>query len=200
MEVVLLERVAKLGQRGEVVKVRDGYARNFLLPQGKALRATEANMKRFETERAQIEARNLEAKGEAEKVSRKLDGQAFVIIRSASDSGGLYGSVTTRDIAEAAGEEGFSLDRRQIGLDHPIKALGLHPVGVTLHPEVEVTVTVNVARSQEEARIQASGKSIQEVRAEEEAALDAEAAAEFDVERLFDEDAEAGGEGRGGSA
>jgi large subunit ribosomal protein L9 len=188
MEVVLLERVAKLGQMGEVVKVRDGYARNFLLPQGKALRKTEANMKRFEAERAQIEARNLDAKKEAEKVAAKLDGQRFVIIRSASDSGALYGSVTTRDIADVATEDGFSLDRRQIQLDHPIKALGLHELSVSLHPEVEVAITVNVARSKEEADIQASGKSVQEVRAEEEAALDAEAAAEFDVERLFDEE------------
>ena len=195
MDVVLLERVAKLGQMGEVVKVRDGYARNFLLPQGKALRATESNMKRFESERAQLEARNLEAKKEAEGVAAKLDGQKFVVIRSASDSGGLYGSVTTRDIADVATENGFSLDRRQIQLDHPIKELGLHDVGVTLHPEVEVTVMVNVARSQEEAQIQASGKSIQDVRAEEEAALDAEAAAEFDIERLFDEE---GGEQREG--
>jgi large subunit ribosomal protein L9 len=188
MEVVLLERVAKLGQMGEVVKVRDGFARNFLLPQGKALRKTEANMKRFEAERAQIEARNLDAKKEAEKVAAKLDGQRFVIIRSASDSGALYGSVTTRDIADVATEDGFSLDRRQIQLDHPIKALGLHELSVSLHPEVEVAITVNVARSKEEADIQASGKSVQEVRAEEEAALDAEAAAEFDVERLFDEE------------
>jgi large subunit ribosomal protein L9 len=197
MDVVLLERVAKLGQMGEVVSVKAGYARNFLLPQGKALRATEANMKRFESERAQLEARNLEAKKEAEGVAAKLDGERFVVIRSASDTGGLYGSVTTRDIADVATENGFSLDRRQIQLDHPIKELGLHPVGVTLHPEVEVTVMINVARTKEEADIQASGKSIQEVRAEEEAALDAEAAAEFDVERLFDEE---GGEERGGPA
>jgi large subunit ribosomal protein L9 len=189
MEVVLLERVAKLGQMGEVVRVKDGYARNFLLPQGKALRATEANLKRFEAERAQLEARNLEARQEAEKVAVKLDGQSFVVIRSAAESGALYGSVTTRDIAEAATEAGFTIERRQVQLDHPIKELGLHRVTIGLHPEVEVTITVNVARNPEEAEIQASGKSVQEVRAEEEALLDAEAAAEFDVERLFDEEA-----------
>jgi large subunit ribosomal protein L9 len=194
MEVVLLERVAKLGQMGEIVKVRAGYARNFLLPQGKALRATEANMKRFEADRAQLEARNLEAKKEAEKVAEKLDGQAFVVIRSAAESGALYGSVTTRDVADVATEGGFSLDRRQIQLDHPIKELGLHELTVSLHPEVDVTITVNVARSREEAEIQASGKSVQEVRAEEEAALDAEAAAEFDIERLFDEEGAPEGE------
>jgi large subunit ribosomal protein L9 len=194
MEVVLLERVAKLGQMGEIVKVRAGYARNFLLPQGKALRATEANMKRFEADRAQLEARNLEAKKEAEKVAEKLDGQAFVVIRSAAESGALYGSVTTRDVADVATEGGFSLDRRQVQLDHPIKELGLHELTVSLHPEVDVTITVNVARSREEAEIQASGKSVQEVRAEEEAALDAEAAAEFDIERLFDEEGAPEGE------
>jgi large subunit ribosomal protein L9 len=189
MEIVLLERVAKLGQMGEVVRVRDGFARNFLLPQGKALRATEANMKRFESERSQLEARNLEARKEAEGVAAKLDGQGFVVIRSASDSGALYGSVTTRDIADAATEAGFSLDRRQIALDHPIKELGLHNLAVSLHPEVDVTITVNVARTAEEAEIQASGKSVQDVRAEEEALLDAEAAADFEVDRLFDDEA-----------
>jgi large subunit ribosomal protein L9 len=189
MEIVLLERVAKLGQMGEVVRVRDGFARNFLLPQGKALRATEANMKRFESERSQLEARNLEARKEAEGVASKLDGQGFVVIRSASDSGALYGSVTTRDIADAATEAGFSLDRRQIALDHPIKELGLHNLAVSLHPEVDVTITVNVARTAEEAEIQASGKSVQDVRAEEEALLDAEAAADFEVDRLFDDEA-----------
>lgn len=181
MQVVLLERVAKLGQMGEVVQVRDGYARNFLLPQGKALRATEGNLKRFETERAQLEARNLELKKEAEKVAGKLEGQSFVVIRSASDGGALYGSVTTRDIADAATEGGFSLDRRQVTLDHPIKELGLHTVSISLHPEVDATITINVARSREEAEIQASGKTIQELQAE------AEAAHEFDIQELFDD-------------
>ena len=181
MQVVLLERVAKLGQMGEVVQVRDGYARNFLLPQGKALRATEGNLKRFETDRAQLEARNLEARAEAEKVAKRLDGQSFVVIRSASDGGALYGSVTTRDIADAATAGGFSLERRQVVLDHPIKELGLHPVSVVLHPEVEATIKVNVARSKEEAELQATGKTIQELQAE------AEAAHEFDIQELFDD-------------
>ncbi|TPE50740.1 50S ribosomal protein L9 [Amaricoccus solimangrovi] len=181
MEVVLLERVAKLGQMGEVVNVKQGYARNFLLPQGKALRATEANLKRFENERAQLEARNLEAKGEAEKVAGRLDGQSFVVIRSASDGGALYGSVTTRDIADAATEGGFSLDKRQVVLNQPIKDLGLHEIEVHLHPEVTAAITVNVARSAEEAEMQASGKSIQELQAE------ADAEAEFDIQELFDD-------------
>jgi large subunit ribosomal protein L9 len=181
MQVVLLERVAKLGQMGEVVSVRDGYARNFLLPQGKALRATEGNLKRFETERAQLEARNLELTAEAGKVAAKLDGQSFVVIRSASDGGALYGSVTTRDIAEAATAGGFSLDRRQVVLDQPIKELGLHRIAVVLHPEVEAGISVNVARSQEEAALQSSGKTIQDLQAE------AEAEAEFDIAELFDD-------------
>jgi large subunit ribosomal protein L9 len=181
MEVVLLERVAKLGQMGEVVNVRDGYARNFLLPQGKALRATKGNLARFEQDRAQLEARNLELKKEAEAVAKKLDGQTFVVIRSASDGGALYGSVTTRDAAEAATAGGFSLDRRQVALDQPIKELGLHKLSVLLHPEVTATIVINVARSPEEATLQASGKSIQELQAE------AEAAAEFDIAELFDD-------------
>ena len=181
MQIVLLERVAKLGQMGEVVEVRNGYARNFLLPQGKALRATEGNLKRFETERAQLEVRNLELKQEAEKVAVKLDGQSFVVIRSASDGGVLYGSVSPRDIADAATAGGFSLDRRQVTLDQPIKELGVHPVSISLHPEVDATITINVARSQDEAAIQASGKTIQQLQAE------AEAAHEFDIQELFDD-------------
>jgi large subunit ribosomal protein L9 len=181
MQVVLLERVAKLGQMGEVVQVRDGYARNFLLPQGKALRATEANLARFETDRAQLEARNLELKKEAEKVAGRLDGRSFVVIRSASDGGALYGSVTTRDVADAATAGGFTLDRRQVTLDHPIKDLGLHPISIVLHPEVTATISVNVARSSEEAELQATGKTIQELQAE------AEAAHEFDIQELFDD-------------
>ncbi len=160
MEVILLERVAKLGQMGETVKVRDGYARNFLLARGKALRATEPNKKHFESQRAQIEARNLEAKKEAEGVAEKLDGQTFVIIRQAGESGHLYGSVATRDIAEAATAGGFSLNRNQIVLTHPIKALGLHQVPVHLHAEVDVKITVNVARSEEEAERQARGELV----------------------------------------
>jgi large subunit ribosomal protein L9 len=181
MEVVLLERVAKLGQMGDVVTVKQGYARNFLLPRGKALRATPANMKRFEVDRAQLEVRNLEQKREAETVAARLDGQTFVVIRSASDGGALYGSVTTRDAAEAATAGGFSIDRRQLVLNAPIKDLGLHRIVVALHPEVEATITINVARSAEEAEMQASGKTIQELQAE------ADAAAEFDIAELFDD-------------
>lgn len=188
MEVVLLERVAKLGRMGEVVRVRDGYARNFLLPQGKALRATAANMARFEAERAEIEARNADAKREAEAIATRIDGQRFVVIRSASDGGALYGSVTTRDAAEAAAAAGFAIDRRQIALNAPIKDLGLHTLTVSLHPEVEATIVFNVARSAEEAEMQASGKTIQQLQAE----ADAEAA--FDIAELFDDVGGAAGE------
>ncbi len=181
MQVILLERVAKLGQMGDVVNVRPGFARNFLLPQGKALRASDANVKAFESQKAQLEARNLETKKEAEALAEKLDGQSFIIIRSASDGGALYGSVTTRDAADAASEGGFSVARAQVVLDKPIKELGLHTVSVVLHPEVTAKITLNVARSAEEAELQASGKSIQELAAEE------EAAAEFEIAELFDE-------------
>ena len=181
MELVLLQRIEKLGQMGDVVHVKDGDARNYLLPQGKALRATKANMARFEAERAQLEARNLEQRKEAEAVAAKLDGQSFVIIRSAADSGALYGSVTARDIAETSTAGGFTVARGQIALDRPVKELGLHPIRVILHPEVSATITVNVARSEEEARLQASGKSIQDLRSEE------DAEAEFEIAELFDD-------------
>jgi large subunit ribosomal protein L9 len=181
MDVVLLERIAKLGQMGEVVKVRQGFARNFLLPQGKALRATKANLARFETEKAQLEARNLETRKEAEAAAAKLDGQSFIILRSAAASGALYGSVNGRDVAEAATAAGFSLARQQVVLQRPIKELGLHAVSAVLHPEVSVALTVNVARSAEEAELQASGKSIQQLQA------DAEAAADVDIQAMFDD-------------
>jgi large subunit ribosomal protein L9 len=181
MQVILLERVAKLGQMGEVVKVKDGYARNYLLPQGKALRASEANIKSFEVKKAQLEAANLETRKEAEAVCEKLDGQTFVVIRSASDAGALYGSVTPRDAAEAATEAGFTIHRAQVVLDKPIKELGIHSVTVQLHPEVAVKINLNVARSAEEAELQASGKSIQDLAAE------AEAQAEFEIAELFDD-------------
>jgi large subunit ribosomal protein L9 len=181
MDVILLERVAKLGQMGEVVSVKEGYARNYLLPQKKALRANAANLATFENQKAQLEAHNLETKSEAESMGTKLDGQQFIVIRSASDAGSLYGSVTTRDAAEAATEEGFTVDRKQVALIAPIKDLGLHDVAVKLHPEVEVTIQLNVARSPEEAELQASGKSIQELAAEE------EAQAEFEIAELFDD-------------
>ncbi|MGL4310894.1 MAG: 50S ribosomal protein L9 [Paracoccaceae bacterium] len=181
MQVILLERVAKLGQMGEVVNVKDGYARNFLLPQGKALRANESNIKSFEGRKAQLEAQNLETRKEAEAAGEKLAGQSFVVIRSASDSGALYGSVTPRDAAEAATEGGFTVDRKQVVLLRPIKELGIHEVNVVLHPEVIVKISLNVARSTEEAELQASGKSIRELAAE------AEAEAEFEIAELFDE-------------
>ncbi|MDR7125118.1 50S ribosomal protein L9 [Pseudotabrizicola sp. 4114] len=181
MQVILLQRVAKLGQMGEVVNVKDGYARNFLLPQGKALRANDGNIKSFEAKKAQLEAQNLETKKEAESVAAKLDGQTYIIIRSASDSGALYGSVTTRDIADVATEGGFTVGRGQVVLDKPIKDLGIHSVTVVLHPEVSVRININVARSTEEAELQASGKSIQDLAAE------AEAAADFEIAELFDD-------------
>jgi large subunit ribosomal protein L9 len=160
MEVILLERVAKLGQMGEVVKVRSGYARNYLLPQKKALRATDENRKVFETKRAQLEARNLEMKKEAEAVGKKLDGKSFVMIRSAGESGVLYGSVSTRDLAEVMTANGFTVSRSQVVLNAPIKTLGLHHVPVHLHPEVDVKVTINIARSEDEAERQARGEDV----------------------------------------
>ncbi len=181
MQVILLERISKLGQMGDVVTVKQGYARNFLLPQGKALRASDANIASFEGQKAQFEANNLESRTEAQALADKLNGQMFMVIRSASDAGALYGSVTTRDAAEAATEAGFTVDRGQVALSRPIKELGLHAVAVALHPEVEAQITLNVARSQQEADLQASGKSIQERDAE------AEAAAEFEIAELFDD-------------
>ncbi len=181
MQVILLQRVPKLGQMGEVVNVKDGYGRNYLLPQGKALRANAANIKAFEGKKAQLEAVNLETRKEAEAVAAQLDGQTYVIIRSASDAGALYGSVTTRDAADAATAGGVTVNRNQVVLDRPIKELGLHPVSVQLHPEVMAKFTVNVARSPEEAELQASGKSIAAIAAE------AEAEAEFEIANLFDE-------------
>jgi len=160
MEVILLERISRLGQMGETVKVKDGYARNFLLPQGKALRANEANKKKFEGQRAQLEARNLERKAEASQVAETLDGKSFVAVRSAGETGQLYGSVSTRDIAELITAEGFSINRNQILLNHPIKTIGLTNVAIALHPEVEVTVTLNIARSPEEAERQAKGETL----------------------------------------
>ena len=155
IEVILLERIESLGQMGEVVRVRPGFARNFLLPKMKALRATKANLAYFETQRARLEAANLQRKSEAEKVAGKVDGLSVVVIRQAGESGQLYGSVTARDIAEAVDQSGVSVERQQIVLDRPIKSLGLHRLRVRLHPEVSVGITVNVARSAEEAETQA---------------------------------------------
>ncbi len=160
MHVILLERIAKLGQMGDEVRVKDGYARNYLLPQGKALRATEANRKLFEDQRAQLEARNLERKQEADAVAERLEGQSVILIRQASERGQLYGSVSTRDIAEALTEGGFTVNRNQVALNAPIKTLGVSTVPIRLHPEVETTIEVNVARSEEEAERQARGEDV----------------------------------------
>ncbi len=178
MDVILLERVAKLGQMGEVVKVRDGYARNFLLPKGKALRATKDNRSRFETMKIELEARNLERRKDAESVAATLNGQIVTMVRQAGESGQLYGSVSTRDIAEALVAAGFHVDRQQVVLNHPIKTLGLHGVPVILHPEVEVTVQANVARNAEEAERQARGEDVRTAR-DEDAEIEAELAAEL---------------------
>jgi large subunit ribosomal protein L9 len=186
MEVILLERIGRLGQMGDIVTVKDGYARNFLLPQGKALRATEANRKHFESQRAQLEARDLERKTEAEAVAEKLNGQSFRVIRQAGDNGQLYGSVSTRDIATAVTEGGFSIERQQVLLDRPIKMLGLHEVRVSLHGDVVPHVVINVARSEEEAARQARGEDVTRTLTEEEE--DAEAA-RIAAERLFEEGA-----------
>ena len=186
MQVILLERVSKLGQMGDVVDVKPGYARNFLLPQGKAQTASETNITAFEKQKSQLETKNLETKKEADALLGRLGGQTFVVIRSASDSGALYGSVSPRDAAEVATSAGFSIDRKQISLVKPIKELGLHEMSVVLHPEVTATIILNVPRSTEEADLQASGKSIQDVAAE------AEAEAEFEIAELFDDIGSAG--------
>lgn len=163
MEIILLERVARLGQMGDTVKVKDGFARNYLLPQGKALRATDANRKRFESERVQLEARDLERKSEAEKVGAKLEGKTFVVIRAAGETGQLYGSVSTRDIAELLGEEGFTIARNQVELNNPIKNIGMTAVSIALHGDVQVDISLNIARTQDEADRQAAGEDLTSV-------------------------------------
>ncbi|MDX1580311.1 MAG: 50S ribosomal protein L9 [Alphaproteobacteria bacterium] len=178
MQVVLLERIAKLGQMGDVVKVKDGYARNFLLPQQKALRATKDNMAYFEEQRAQLEARNLEARKEATSVAEKMEGFKVVMVRQASESDQLYGSVTPRDISIALTENGFSIDRQQVQLDHPLKTLGIHPIVISLHPEVEATIKVTIARSDIDA---------EERIEEDEAALLAQAEEVFESEELAEQ-------------
>jgi large subunit ribosomal protein L9 len=176
MHVILLERVEKLGQMGDEVKVKPGFARNYLLPRGKALRSTPENKARFETEKAQLEAQNLERRSEAEAVAAKMEGASVVLVRQAGESGQLYGSVNARDVSDGLTEAGFTIDRNQVRLDRPIKTLGLHEVAVSLHPEVSVTVTANVARSVDEAEIQAeTGKAVLS-QAEEEARAEAEEA------------------------
>ncbi|HEY8950296.1 MAG TPA: 50S ribosomal protein L9 [Rhizomicrobium sp.] len=186
MQVILLERVEKLGQMGDEVKVKDGFARNFLLPKKKALRATKANREYFQTQKAQLEASNLKAKGEAEKVGKKLDGQTFMLIRQAGDRGQLYGSVSPRDISDAITAGGVTVSRTQVPLDKAIKTIGLFPVSVVLHPEVRVTVTINVARTEEEAERQAKGE---DVLADRTAAEEASAEAQASAEAIFEEGA-----------
>ncbi len=196
MELILLERIAKLGQMGDIVSVRAGYARNFLLPQGKAIRASEANKKRFESERAQLEARNLEAKTEAEALKETIGSKTVIIIRAASETGQLYGSVSPRDLADALTADGVSFNRNQISLERPIKTIGMHDVTVILHPEVELTVTANVARSQDEAERQAAGEDLTQTERdeafefEEDLELDEELLEEIEGEEAADDAAE----------
>jgi large subunit ribosomal protein L9 len=179
MKVILLERVERLGALGDVVTVKDGFARNFLLPRSKALRATSANLKVFEARRTDIEANNAKARDTASKAGDKLDGSSYVMIRQAGESGQLYGSVSGRDIAEAVNAEGGKVDRTMIVLDRPIKTLGVHPVKVRLHPEVSITVNINIARSPDEAERQARGENVIAAQFEEERALSAEAMADL---------------------
>lgn len=196
MEVILLERIAGLGHLGDTVRVKTGYARNYLLPKGKALRANDANRKRFEAQRVEIEARNQERKSEASKISVDLDGKSFVVIRSAGETGQLYGSVSTRDIAELLAAEGFTVSRNQINLRQPIKTIGIATVSISLHPEVEVSISVNVARSSDEAERQARGEDLTSA-----AAIygeDIEEAAR--PETFFEPEAEYGEEGVEGEA
>ncbi|MGE5269275.1 MAG: 50S ribosomal protein L9 [Thiohalocapsa sp.] len=179
VDLILLERVEKLGQMGQIVKVKPGYARNYLLPQKKAMRATKENLAYFEQQKAQLEANNLQRKSEAGEVAETMEGVRVVLIRQAGESGQLYGSVAARDIAEAVTEAGYTVDKRQIVLERPIKTLGLHPVRVMLHPEVGVTVTINVAQSEEGARMQAAGIDPLAQRDEEEEEMRAEMRAEI---------------------
>jgi large subunit ribosomal protein L9 len=187
MDVILLERIAKLGQMGEVVRVKNGFARNYLLPKGKALRATKENRTRFETMKVELEARNLEQKGEAEKIARKLDGQSFTVLRQAAEGGQLYGSVSPRDLAALVAEKGFAVSRAQISLNTPIKAIGLHKVAVSLHPEVDANIMVTVARNLDEATRISRGDDISGERRPEEVAREqavAEAEAFFEPEAV----------------
>ena len=181
VQLVLLERISKLGAMGDIVNVKPGYARNYLLPLRKALRATEVNLKKFESERKELEAQNIQSKKEAVAIKDKINGLSFIIIRSASDAGSLYGSVTSRDAEEVMKKEGLLIDKKQIILLRPIKDLGLHVLEVKLHPEVTATIEINVARSEEEAEIQKSGKTIQDVK------MEADAEADFDIAELFDD-------------
>ncbi len=190
MQVVLLERIAKLGQMGDVVNVKDGYARNFLLPEGKALRANKENLERFEKERARLEAKSLKLKSEADAVKEKLDGQSLVIIRQSGETGQLYGSVSTRDIATSLDKNGFAVTRNQIALEAPIKALGVHKIIITLHPEVTAEVGVNVARTQDEAERQARGEDVTVEKVEEEETIAVEEIFEEGVTTNLEDDTE----------
>ncbi|HWB46881.1 MAG TPA: 50S ribosomal protein L9 [Hyphomicrobiaceae bacterium] len=185
MQVILLERIGRLGQMGDVVTVKDGFARNFLLPQKKALRASKENIERFEKQRTQLEARDLELKKEAQAVAEKLSGKVFLAIRQAGDTGQLYGSVSARDIAEFITAGGFTIDRRQVVMERPIKTLGMVPVRVALHPEVIVQVSLNVARSEDEAERQARGEDVTVMKEE---GLDLET---FNPDAMFEEGARA---------
>ena len=188
MQVILLERVAKLGQMGDVVRVKDGFARNYLLPKGKALRATQANKSKFETMKVELQARNLAAKGDADKVAVKLDGHSLTVLRQASETGQLYGSVSPRDLAGLLRDNGFDVDRNQIALNVPIKTVGSHKVPVLLHPEVEVSITVHVARSADEAKRLARGEDVT-IRREGGAEDEADQAAAAAAAALFDPNA-----------
>lgn len=194
MDVILLERIEKLGQMGDVVRVKTGYARNYLLPQKKALRASKDNVAAFEQRKAQLEADNLQRRQEAEAVAEKMADMVVTLIRAAGESNQLFGSVSARDLAEAVTEAGATIDRRQVRIDRPIKELGLHPVRIALHPEVDVVVTANVARSIEEAEIQRERGTAAPTAAErdaiEDAEIDAEQAAEIAAAQLDDDEAE----------
>jgi large subunit ribosomal protein L9 len=205
MEVILLERIGKLGQMGDVVRVRDGFARNYLLPQGKALRATTANKSKFESMKADLQVKSAAAKGDADKISGKLNGQSFKVLRQASEVGQLYGSVSPRDIAGLLNEGGYDVDRNQIALNVPIKTIGSHKVPVQLHPEVEVTITLHVARSADEAERLARGEDItiqREQREAEQEAAEVKVAAEafFEPEALKDQEQQPESENNAGKA
>lgn len=191
MEVILLERIEKLGQMGDVVRVKPGFARNYLLPQRKALRASKENMAYFESQRTQLEAENLKRREEAEAIAKKIDGAQVILIRQAGETGQLYGSVSSRDLADAIREGGVTVGRGQIVLDKPIKTLGMHDIRVRLHPEVTITITANVARSNEEAETQAAAGEAVSPEAQEEALAAAEEALE---ERIEEADVAAEGE------
>ena len=189
MDVILLERIAKLGQMGETVKVRDGFARNSLLPSGRALRANEANAARFEAQKDQLIARNEERKAEAQGVASSLNGKSFIVVRQAGETGQLYGSVSTRDIADLLAAADFKVNRNDIQLNQPIKTIGVHPITIALHPEVDVSISINVARSQDEAERQARGEDL--TSADAIYGIDEEEE-ELDEDELDGEDVEAG--------